>query len=414
MRIEDKTESKVVEVEKTQYIIQNCMSVRNKNIYYKTIRPAAKNIYYSFCAGLLRIVAFLLFWIRPKAITAEQIDKILLIKLERIGDLVLSTPAIRAIKEKFPHADIALIVNSYTQAVIENNPYVDEIIVYGRAEGHKSLIKRIDFIKQLRSKKFDLGIDLTTRDFFFLPAWLLCFSRAKITLGLDNFGRGFLFNLKVRPDKRPKPLTKEVLHILDPLEISGLDNKPRVFLSENNKNYINELLDEQGIGENDILVCIHPGGVFETKYWTKDGYAKVAEYLFKQYQAKVFFIGSKQEAVRADEIIARIEKKPVNLTGKISLGQVSALIAKCRLFIGNNSGPLHIAAALGIPTISFLGPSVPERWSPNEEKDIVFKIDLDCRPCELGYCYRKDLACMNSILPEEVIAAVDRQLRLLQ
>jgi len=384
----------------------------NQNVlYYETIRPLLKRTFYFVIEVALRILSILVFWVHPKPLDLERIHKILLIKMERVGDLVLSTPAIRAIKEKFPGSCISLIINPYTKEIIEKDPGLDEVIVYDAKRAPRSLRAKIQFVRELRNRGFDLGIDLSTRDFFFLPVWLLYLSKIKITLGLDNLGRGFLFNIKVKPYSKPKPLAEEILHILSPLGIATSDIKPKLSFSDADKSYIRRLLNKERIKESDFLTCIHPGGIYETKYWRKDGYSKVTQHLISKYGAKVIFVGSQEEKELVDEIIALTNEKPINLVGKTSLGQLMVLISGCHLFIGNNSGPLNIAVGLNIPTISFLGPSIPERWSPQGEKDVVFRKDLPCSPCNFGYCYRKDFACMRDIRPEEVIEAVDRQLQ---
>ena len=380
--------------------------------YYQIIRPLIKKAFYLLYAGALRVLSCLFFWIWPKALNPESINKILLVKMERIGDLVLSTPPIRAVREHFPHSHISIIADPSTKQIIENDPHLNEVIVYDVKGIHRSPGQKIRFIRNLRSREFDLGIDLTTRDFFFTPVWLLYLSGTKITLGLDNFGRGFLFNIKVKSYRQPKPLTEEVLYILSPFGIDTSDIKPKLFVSNEDKDYIQQYLNREDINKKDLLIAIHPGGYYETQRWRKDGYANVAQHLIKKYSARVFFVGSRKEKALVNEIIALTADKPINLAGKISLGQLMALISRCQLFIGNSSGPLHIAAGLNVPTISFLGPAIPERWQPQGKKNIVFRKDLPCSPCELGYCWRKDFTCMREITPEEVIEAVDRQLQI--
>lgn len=380
------------------------------SIYYKVIRPLIKNIFYSLCASFLRILSFLFFWIRPKPLDYRNINRILLIKIERIGDLVLSTAAIRAIRRHFPHSSITIIVNPYTKAIVDSDPHLDEVVIYDAQGKHRSLIEKICFIRNLRSREFSLAIDLDTRSFFFTPVWLVYLSGAKITLGLNSLGRGFLFNIKVKPYQKPKPLAEEVLHILSPLKITTSDIQPRLFLSREDESYIQKYLNKEGIGKGSLLIGIHPGGYYETLRWIKDGYNKVAQYLIRKYKAKVCFVGSHKEKELINEIMALMNEEPINLAGKISLGQLMVLISRCNLFIGNSSGPLNIALGFDIPTISFLGPSVPERWWPQGEKNIVFRRNLPCSPCESGYCFRGDFACMREIKPEEVIDAVDKQL----
>lgn len=385
-----------------------------KYAYYKYIRPEIKKIYYFSLGAVLRITSFFLFWIRFKTPVIKQVRKILLIKMERIGDLVLSTPAIRAIRKNFPDCHITIIVNRYTEEIIKQDPNVDDVIVYDIRGLHRSLMQKIGFIKNLRRSGYDLAVDLSTRAFLFTPVWLSYLSRANLTLGLDNFGRGFLFNMKVKPYSEPRSLAEEVLHILSPLGIASSDIQPRLFLSGEDKSYIQELLKKKEVEEDDLLAVVHTGGYYKTQHWTNEGYAEVARHLIRKYKAKVFFVGSHKERELLNKIIALINEESINLIGdETSLGQLMALISRCHLFIGNNSAPLQIAAAFNIPTISFLGPTLPKKWSPQGKRHIVIRKDLPCSPCELGYCYRGDFACMKEITPREVIDAVDRQLKLL-
>jgi len=378
-------------------------------IYYEHIKPLIRKIYYSSFALFLNILSFLLFWIRPKPVNKEQIQRILLIKMERLGDLVLTTPAIHALRQHFPQSTISMIVNSYSREIIEHDPHLDEVYVYDAQGLHKTLKGKIQFIKKLRLKKFDLAVDLGTRDFLLMPPFLLYLSGAKMTVGLNNLGRGFLFNLKVKPYPKPRPLTEEICHILFPLGITYSDTKPKLFLSGEDKDDVEQYLRGKNIREGDILVGIHPGAYFKTIRWTKEGYAKVADHIITRYKAKVFFVGGPKEKELADEIAALMANKPFNRAGKTSLGQLMALTSKCHLFIGGSSGPFNIALGFDIPTISFMGPSIPERWWPQGEKHIVFRKDLPCSPCESAYCWKKDFSCMTGITAQEVIKAVDNK-----
>ena len=379
-------------------------------VYYEYIRPLIKELYYSFFASFLNVLSCLLFWIRPKPVKNEFIQRILLIKMERIGDLVLTTPAIRALRQHFPTSTISMIVNSYSREIIEHDPHLDDVYVFDKQGIHKTLKGKIQFVKKLRLRTFDLAVDLGTRDFLLLSPVLLSLSGARITLGLNNLGRGFLFNTKVRPYPKPRPLTEEICHILSPLGITCSDTQPELFLSDENRDSVEQYLSRNKIKEDDILVGIHPGAYYETIRWTKEGYAKVADHLMTKYHAKVFFVGGPKEKELVDEIAAMMANTPFNHAGKTSLGQLMALTSKCHLFIGGSSGPFNIALGFDIPTVSFMGPSIPERWRPQGEKNIVFRRDIPCSPCESGYCWKKDLSCMTGITAHEVIEAVDKQI----
>lgn len=387
-----------------------CMQERFKSIYYIVIRPLLRRIYYSTIAGILHIISFLLFWIRPKYFDSKQIKRIVLIKMERIGDLVLSTPAITAIRKVFTQSHISIIVNSYTKGLIANDPHIDEVIVYDAGQ-YKTKQDRKQFFQNLQSKHFDLGVDLTTRDFFLLPAWLLYRSGAGIRVGLDNLGRGLLFHIKVKPRKGTYPYAQEVLHILMPLGIKSETAQPRLHSSEKDSNFIHNLLLNKGIKNDTSLVCIHAGGNFPTQCWNDEGYTCVADYLINQHKAQVCFVGSSKEKEKVKRIIQLMQGQAVNFAGELSLSQLTAFMAQCNLFIGSSSGPLHMAVGFNIPTISILGPTVYQRWSPQGDNHIVLRRNLPCSPCGLDYCWKGDFACMNQIKPQEVIEAVDKQLR---
>jgi len=303
--------------------------------------------------------------------------RILLIKIERIGDLVLSTPGIRAVKEKFPYSEISIVVNSYTKPIIEKFPYIDEIFEYNKK---MRLAEKIKVIRMLRLRDFYLAIDLTTRDFFFTPVWLSFFSKAKLRIGLDNFGRGFLYNIKVAPYRYPCYYPQEIIHILCPLGIVVSNLQPQIFVSDRDRDWIREYLSSKITSSPDIIVVIHPGGYYKQQWWRKEGYARLGRCLAEEYNAVIFFVGDHRERVLIDEIINLISSKEsknkrlINTAGRLTLGQLMALISKSCLFIGNSSGPLHIAVGLKIPTVSFLSPNVSERWRPQGENNLCFSL----------------------------------------
>jgi len=375
-------------------------------MYYSVVRPAIRKIYYSLVSFSLGTISLLLFWIRKKKVDNSEIKAILLIKLERIGDLVLSLPAIREIRNCFPDSNICIIVSPYTEAIVKNTPYVDEVFIY---DEKASLKDRISFITSLRRYSFDLAIDLTTRNFMFLPVWILAFSKSKVTLGLNNHGRAFLYDIKVKPYSFPQMYAKEVMHILEPLGIKSDNYKPKLFVSKNNDKFIRDFFKERKVDNAALKVVIHPGGYYEALRWEEKNYAKVSEYIVKNYKVVIFFVGVDEEYSLVEKIISYVDSKSkfFNLAGRLSLGQSMALIAKADLFIGNSSGPLHIACALGIPTISFLGPSIPKRWRPQGDKNIVFRGKLSSKDYDVEYSQNKDYKQLKPVTMDMVVEAVN-------
>ena len=195
-------------------------------MYYKLIRPTIRKLYYLSVGLFFNVLSFFVFWVKPKKINKSDVKKILLIKLERIGDLVLSAPAIREIRKCFPKSHISIIVNPYTKDIVDGLPDVDEVLVY---DSDGSLMDKLRFVKFLRCCNFDLAIDLGTRNFMVLPVWILYLSGAKTTVGLNNYGRAFLYNIKVKPYGCIEAYPEEVMHILEPLDIKSDDFLPKLF-----------------------------------------------------------------------------------------------------------------------------------------------------------------------------------------
>jgi lipopolysaccharide heptosyltransferase II len=378
------------------------------DLYYRSLRPAIRAVYYFCWSLLLNTIGLLIFWVRPKRLDPDKVYNIAVAKLERIGDLILSLPAVSRIKAEFSRSSITMIVSPYTRPIVDKNPDLAEVLEY--APG-MSLKEKIGFIRTLRQKKFDLAIDLNTRNFSFSPAWLLFFAKAKLTLGLNNYGRGFLYNIKVRPQRLPQFYGREVMHILEPLGIKAGDFRPKLFLPDESGSFINGYLDENNINPSETAV-VHPGGYYEALRWDKRKFAEAIQHLLEKHKMKVFIVGTTDEAEWAKDIVSFVssKKRPINMVGKLSLKELMILISKSRLFIGGSSGPLHIACGFGVPTISFLGPSIPERWWPQGDNNIVFRGKLSEVSFELEYSQNKDYSELKTVTSPEVIEAIDIQL----
>ena len=354
------------------------------------------------------IMSFFIFWIKPKRIKNSDVKKIMLIKLERIGDLVLSTPAIREIRKRFPESHISIIVNPYTKDIVDDLPDVDEVLVYDKNADFKD---KFFFIKFLRRYKFDLAIDLSVLNFAFLPIWILYLSKSKIIIGSNNYGRAFLYNIKVKPYVDIVVYGKEVMCTLKPLGIESEDYQQKLFTSKKNDAFIEKLLAETVADENNIKVVIQPGGYYEAQRWSEENYVKISECLIDKYGVFVFFLGINKEHVFIERIVSSIKQSNrfVNLAGKLSLGQSMALISRVNLFIGSNSGPLHIACGFGVPTISFLGPTVLKRWSPQGKNNMVLRGKLSEANYYVEYSQNTDYQFLKKIKLEDVIEAIDNQ-----
>jgi lipopolysaccharide heptosyltransferase II len=329
----------------------------------------------------------------------EAIRRILFIRLDRVGDVVLSTPAIEALKAGFPRSEITVLLRPQTAALLAHNPHVDRCVILDPGAGPA---ERYRVLKDLRRRRFDLAVDpcvdwkLSTA----LIAWL---SGARFRIGYSCEGRETFFTMIAEhPDGRAH-MADVILGTLVPLGIDRSNRQPRMYLTDEERNRAAGWLAERTGGENP-LIGIHPGAFYKTQRWLPEHFAVLADRLQGSFDV-ILFGGPADEG-----LVQRIQFLMPGKTLKVVTPDIrwfAALLSNCRLLVCNNSGPLHVASALGIPTVSFMGPTVKELWSPLGEKHAVLRIDgLACIGCNRGICPTGSRDCMRLITPEMAAEAV--------
>jgi len=338
------------------------------------------------------------------------VEKILVIKLRLIGDVLLSTPAISALKRHFPGARISALVNSGTGEVLEGNPDLDEIIVFDsglrKVSGLGKYAREALFLRDLRRKGFDMAVDLTSSDRSAMAAFL---SGARYRLAFrskKNFlGRNLLFTHLAEFD----PSFHVVLSHLDMLEQMGIrGSNPSLYFA------VSEADDALAIkitGGRKDLVHIHPVSSLPKKCWRDEYMAALIDHLIEVGLTPVLTAGPiPAEGERIKKILSMVREKDrvIDLGGRLTLKQVGALAGRARLFIGVDSAPMHIAAAVGAPVVALFGPTSETLWAPWCEKRLILSRDMPCRlPCKRKRtCYTYE--CLNSITPEEAARKIDR------
>jgi lipopolysaccharide heptosyltransferase II len=317
---------------------------------------------------------------------------------------VLSTPIFKILKTKYSNIEIDVLVTQATQGILKNNPYINEIIIY------KNSFKTTGL---LRKRKYDLVIDLLL-DYKLKPALITYFSNPMNSIGFDIESRGKLFtNRVVVPDSKTHFIDKTI-EILKPLNITinEKDKFPELFVDNIVKENIEDWFVNKNINKSNFVISIHPGGYYPSQRWHYKKFSLLIKNLFDRYKnLKIFLIGNYNEQ-NAIEKIAVNQNKEIkqNISGIIGweLDKIIYLIQKSNLFIGNNSGLLHIATAVKTPTVSFMGPTIPWIWWPYGEKDknIVIRKKLECSPCNKGTC--EDHKCMDLISVDDVLQAINQ------
>ena len=350
----------------------------------------------------LRIRATLLTFpeiFRKRKITSipDNFNNILFIRPDRIGDMVLSTPAFAALKAKWPQAHLTVLASPDNAAVLKNNPHVDEVVIYSQ---EATFSERQDVLRGLRGRFFDLAVD-PSDDYELRTAWLARRSGAATRIGYSGGGREVFFNGPVLDPRPGRHFVDTALDLLAQIGCPAADRQPRIFLSADERDRAEVWLKERGLGADPIL-GVHPGAHYETQRWPLEYYTALARLIREKGDMDVIVFGMPKE-INDLKFIGEGNEDRVHLFAVSDLRNFLALLARCRLLVCNNSGPLHCATALGIPTVSFMGPTDRDRWYPIGDDHIVLRRDdLPCIGCGRGSCPIKTHECMRSIKPAKV------------
>ncbi len=350
--------------------------------------------------------------------------KILIINPFGIGDVLFTTSVIHTLKDAFAGAKIGYLCNSRGQAVLEANPYVDYIFIYERDEfvalRKKSnfawLKKIIGFLNRIKKEHFVLALDFSLNTQFGFFCW---FAGIKERVGFDFKKRGRFLTKKVQlSGYSGKHIVEYYAELLRFLGVGLKYRKLELYLKKEDIDKTEEMLTKAGITQPNLVGIIPGAG----RSWGKDAYLKhrpaenfsrLADKIIEEHQAKIIIMGDSSEKEIAQRVIKNMRHGAVDLSGKTTIGELSALLSKMKLVITNDGGPLHMAVALGIKTVSIFGPVDEKVYGPYPpaQDHIVIKKDISCRPCYQNFRMPECLRyreCIESIGIEDVLKGVRR------
>ncbi|MDP3296461.1 MAG: putative lipopolysaccharide heptosyltransferase III [Thermodesulfovibrionia bacterium] len=354
----------------------------------------------------------------------SDIKKILVIKLRHIGDVLLAVPVFRALRENFSDAQIAALVNSGTDEVLTGNPLIDEIIVFDRAIKNllpiKRYLKEIKFLREIRAKGFDMTVDLTGGDRAAIVSFLSgARYRLAVNPGNEGFiGKRYLYTHLADIDKQ-RHMVLQNLDIVRQFGITTDNTGVDFFIPEEAKLRVKRIFEEHNIKDNDIVIHVHPTSRWLFKCWKDEYMADVIGWLIDRGMKVVVTSASdKREMDKAKRILSLVSElqtpnsELINLCGKTTIKELAVISEAADLFLGVDSAPMHIAAALGTPVIALFGPT-GEDWIPYGKDHIVISKEMPCKPCKKGMCEGIQLReCLIAIKPEDVKEAVLKILNL--
>jgi heptosyltransferase-2 len=325
----------------------------------------------------------------------SSVKRILIFSFSHIGDAVLSTAVLSPLQKRFPDARISILVGPKVGEVFRGDVRFSELIIYDNHGLHAGLGGKLRLIRELNARKFDLSIDL--RDSF----W------SHLTGGVHW---GIPLSQRFTSRYRESHAVDRYLCILRARGLESENAAPKIHLSSE-KQWADDFLSRNGVTARDMVIGIHPGGGWPYKLWPTKRFAALGDLLSQKYDARVLVFAGPDEASLQDEVVNSMKSSPI-LVKDVGLREMAALIQRCYLYVGNDTGPMHIAAAVGTRVVAIFGPTDASRSGPYGNGHIVIARTVGCNPCHPGSrpggCKRGNCLAMEAVSLEQVAEAVER------
>lgn len=327
----------------------------------------------------------------------EEMDRILIVGVNWLGDSLLTTPVFKALKDKFPGSYLGVMTVERVRDVFQDNPYIDEIVIFDERGRQRGIFAKLRFIRALSKRRFDTAFFIHRS---FTRAFICFLSGIRLRVGYRRIKNLFIINKKIKPCPELVHRQDRYLYLFEKSGVVINDRSPSFFVSEETKKRVNLKL-EPIKKQHSLLIGINPSANWELKRWPKDYFAKLADRLAEDFRAAIIFIGTQAQRTLTEDIRGKMNQVSFNFCGKTSLKDLGALMQNFNLFISNDSGPAHLASALGISTLVIFGPTSAEATAPRGKSVRIARKDIDCRvPCYRLDC--PDNICLKSLSVEEV------------
>jgi heptosyltransferase II len=339
--------------------------------------------------------------------------KLLIRATNWVGDAIMSLPALRAVRAKFSDAHIAILARPYVADIYRDQQICEELIAYDRKGQHRGWHGRELLAKELRAMKFDVALLLQNA---FDAAWLAWRSNIPERIGYARDGRSVLLTKAPRVPKPAEIPPHEKFYYLELLRRAGwIDSLPDdehicLRVPDPARKRTAMMLAEAGAHSQAVRVAVAAGASYgSAKCWAPERFAKVLNEICGNDGIDVILFGTDAEAQVSETIKSGLRRPPIDLTGKTRIADLPALLSQCHLFLGNDSGAMHVAAAVGLPLVAVFGPTDPEGTAPVTPRASILQQKPYCSPCFLRHC-PTDHRCMNAVTVELVERAVRTRL----
>jgi heptosyltransferase-2 len=327
-----------------------------------------------------------------------------------IGDVVMTTPAIRAIRQHFPESQIFMLAKPWVIPVLENNPHLDQIIAYQTAGRHRGSHGKIRLVKDLRKYNFEAVILFQNA---FEAALITFLARIPIRIGYNTDARGFFLthSINCEPEIKKKHQTQYYLGILRGIGLDTCGTQLELMMGEKERSAAEVILSQYGVSGEDLIIGINPGATYgAAKRWYPERYAELCVRMYRKFGARILIFGGQKEKDLGSRIHLATGNYCINLCGKTTLGEAMALIDRCGLFVTNDSGLMHVGAALDIPLVAIFGSTNPATTGPAGSRGRIIRVPAPCSPCLKVDC-PADHRCMKEITVDMVFAEAEKIIR---
>jgi heptosyltransferase-2 len=335
--------------------------------------------------------------------------KIMIRATNWVGDAIMALPALRAVRQRHPDAKISIVARPYVADIYREQQVCDELVLYDPNGEHRGWGGREKLAADLRNRKFDVALLLQNA---FDAAWLAWRAQIPRRIGYARDARSFLLT-KAIPLPRPGEIpAHEKFYYLELLRRAGwldqLIDEPYIALRvpDAARQRAIETLIDAGARPHALRIAVGSGASYgSAKCWPPDRFAKALNALLTHNDADVILFGTPGELPVSTAIARELQRDPINLTGKTSIADLPALLSQCHLFLGNDSGAMHVAAAVGLPVVAVFGPTDPEGTAPVTPRAAIVQQKPYCSPCFLRRC-PTDHRCMTGVTPAMVESAL--------
>ena len=338
---------------------------------------------------------------------------LLIVRTDRIGDVVLSLPLAPIIKKHYPECKITFLVRYYTKTLVENNPYIDEVIIL--KEDKKKIALKSN-VEVLSGFDFDSAVIVYPT---FITALIIFMSKIKYRIGTGYRWYSWLFNQKIY-EHRKYAEKHELEYNVSLLSRFGINETVDTFHvnfclrpEESSLEKVHQILSRSDVNADEPIIIVHPGSGGSSVDLPQMKFRSLAKKISEELTDNIILTGSDKEKYLCENL--KIKHRFLNLAGRLDLSELIALISISSIFISNSTGPIHIAAALGIYTVGFY-PRIPacseQRWGPYTNKKVIFTPKIQCSGCTREQCIRLD--CMNSIDVDDIFYEIEKIYKFIQ